>query len=52
MGKDYYDILGVQKDAAEADVKKVTITYDMCTVIIQDYIKNIKLSVITILFPY
>lgn len=23
MGKDYYDILGVQKDATEADVKKV-----------------------------
>ena len=25
MGKDYYDILGVQKDATEADVKKVNV---------------------------
>ena len=25
MGKDYYDILGVQKDATEADIKKVMI---------------------------
>ena len=40
MGKDYYDILGVQKDAAEADVKKVIAIYDMCTVIIQDYIET------------
>ena len=23
MGKDYYEILGVQKDATEADIKKV-----------------------------
>jgi DnaJ-class molecular chaperone len=27
MGKDYYDILGVQKDATESDVKKVGTTY-------------------------
>ena len=33
MGKDYYDILGVQKDATEADVKKVT-KYKKCLVII------------------
>ena len=26
MGKDYYEILGVQKDATEADIKKVMIS--------------------------